>query len=52
MKKTKIQERILRPAHGIPGLLLELVLFAVSLLLMISGVGLLDWSPVFGGGAL
>src|SRR5699024_12736713 len=43
---------ILRPAHGIPVLILELVLIAVSLLLMIGGVVLLNWSPVFGVAAI
>ena len=52
MKNTEIQERILRPAHGIPVLILELVLIAVSLLLMIGGVVLLNWSPVFGVAAI
>ena len=52
MKNTEIQELILRPAHGIPVLILELVLIAVSLLLMIGGVVLLNWSPVFGVAAI
>ena len=52
MKNTEIQERILRPAHGIPVLILELVLIAVWLLLMIGGVVLLSWSPVFGVAAI
>ena len=48
MKNTEIQERILRPAHGIPVLILELILIVVSILLMIGGVVLLSSSLLFG----
>ena len=48
MKNTDIQERVLQPAHGIPALILELVLIAVSIVLMVGGVILLSWSPLFG----
>ena len=48
MKNTDIEERVLQPANGIPVLILELVLIVVSILLMIGGVVLLGWSPLFG----
>ena len=48
MKNTDIQERVLQPAHGIPALILELVLIAVSIVLMVGGAILLSGSPLFG----
>ena len=45
MKNTDIQERVLQPAHGIPALILELVLIAVSIVLMVGGAILLSGSP-------